>query len=83
MLGAEPNSKLARSLDAELSPEGYITVDTEARTSIPGLYAAGDVTRLFSHQIVTAAHEGATAAMAVSFDLYAQENGSPARRSRG
>ena len=83
MLGAEPNSELARSLNAALSPEGYITVDTEARTSVPGLYAAGDVTRLFSHQVATAAHEGATAAMAIDYDLYAKENGSPSRRSRG
>jgi thioredoxin reductase (NADPH) len=83
LLGADPNSDLARSLGAGLSPEGYITVDTEARTTIPGLYAAGDVTRLFSHQVVTAAHEGAAAAMAIAYDLYKQEHGSPATRSRG
>jgi thioredoxin reductase (NADPH) len=83
LLGADPNSELARSLGAALSPEGYVTVDTEARTTVPGLYAAGDVTRLFSHQIVTAAHEGAAAAMAIAYDLFKEENGSPATRSRG
>ena len=83
LLGADPNTGLARSLGAGLSPEGYVTVDTEARTTVPGLYAAGDVTRLFSHQVVTAAHEGATAAMAIAYDLYEQENGSPATRLRG
>lgn len=83
MLGAEPNSELARSLDATLGPEGYITVDTEARTNVPGLYAAGDVTRLFSHQVITAAHEGAAAAMTIAYDLFEEENGSAASRSRG
>jgi thioredoxin reductase (NADPH) len=56
-----------------LTDEGYIKVDTEARTSIPYIYAAGDVTRLFSHQVITAAHEGATAATTLAWDLFAQD----------
>jgi thioredoxin reductase (NADPH) len=71
--GATPNSKLAAELGAELSSEGYIRVDTEARTSVPGLFAAGDVTRLFSHQVLTAAHEGATAASALDYLLYERD----------
>lgn len=71
--GAEPNSRLALGLGAELSSEGYIRVDTEARTNVPGLFAAGDVTRLFSHQVLTAAHEGATAAAALDYTLYEQD----------
>lgn len=71
--GAEPNSRLAERLGAELSSAGYIRVDTEARTSVPGLFAAGDVTRLFSHQVLTAAHEGSTAAAALDFTLYEQD----------
>lgn len=73
--GAEPNVALARALGMALNDQGYIKVDTEARTSIPFIYAAGDVTRLFSHQVVTAAHEGATAATTLDYDLFAQENG--------
>lgn len=68
--GAEPNVALARALGMALNDEGYIKVDTEARTSIPYIYAAGDVTRLFSHQVVTAAHEGATAATTLAWDLF-------------
>jgi thioredoxin reductase (NADPH) len=71
--GAEPNTALARSLGIELTSGGYIKVDTEARTSVDGVYAAGDVTRLFSHQVVTAAHEGATAASALTHALYQQD----------
>jgi thioredoxin reductase len=53
-----------------LSGGDYITVDTEQRTSEPFVYAAGDCTRLLAHQIVTAAHEGATAAQTLNYDLF-------------
>ena len=72
--GAEPNTALARSLGVDLTSEGYIQVDTEAKTNVAGVYAAGDVTRLFSHQVLTAAHEGATAAIALTYALYQQDN---------
>lgn len=78
--GAEPNNALARSLRIELTSEGYIKVDTEAKTSVDGVYAAGDVTRLFSHQVVTAAHEGATAASALNYALYQHDQ--EVRRAR-
>ena len=71
--GSEPNSALARSLGVELNQGGYIQVDTEGRTSVPGIYAAGDVTRLFSHQIATAVHEGAAAATALNYDLFLRD----------
>ena len=64
-----PNSDLARDLGVARSTEGYVKVDSEQRTSAPRVYAAGDVTRLHSHQVVTAAHEGATAAVSANFDL--------------
>lgn len=68
--GAVPNTVLARSIGVELARDGFIQVDSEARTSVPGVYAAGDVTSLFSHQVLTAAHEGSTAAAALAYDLY-------------
>jgi thioredoxin reductase (NADPH) len=71
--GAEPNSALARSLGLELTEGGYIDVDIEARTSVAGVYAAGDVTRLNAHQVLSAAHEGATAACSLIYALYEQD----------
>jgi thioredoxin reductase (NADPH) len=71
--GAEPNSALARSLGVELTERGYIDVDTEAKTSVAGVYAAGDVTRLNAHQVLTAAHEGATAATSLVYALYRED----------
>jgi thioredoxin reductase (NADPH) len=72
--GARPNVALAESIGIDLTDDGYIRVDTEGRTSMAAIYAAGDVTRLFSHQVVTAAHEGATAATSLAYDLFAAEN---------
>lgn len=68
--GAEPNSELAVRLGVTVDEKNYILTNDEQRTNIPYLYAAGDVTRLYSHQIVTAAHEGSMAAQAANYDLY-------------
>ncbi|MDQ5951023.1 MAG: thioredoxin reductase, partial [Patescibacteria group bacterium] len=71
--GASPNSQLALSLGVEVNAQGYIMSDIEQRTNVSGVYAAGDVTKAFAHQIVTAAHEGAQAAQAINYDLYLPE----------
>ena len=69
--GSSPNCAVATDLGVELTPQGYIKTDIEQRTNVPGVFAAGDVTKVFAHQVVTAAHEGATAAQAANYDLYA------------
>lgn len=71
--GAHPNSALAISLGVNVDEKKYILTNDEQRTNIPFVYAAGDVTRLYSHQIVTAAHEGSMAAQAANYDLYHPE----------
>jgi thioredoxin reductase (NADPH) len=71
--GATPQSKLADDLGVELSEQGYIQTDTEQKTNVPGVFAAGDVTRLFAHQISTAVHEGGQAASAANYYLYPPE----------
>lgn len=68
-LGSDPHIEIAKELRLKLDT-GYIKTDMEQRTSRRRVYAAGDVTKAFAHQIVTAAHEGATAAQAANFDLY-------------
>ncbi len=62
-IGLIPNSELVKGL-AELSRDGEIMVDCSCRTSLPGLFAAGDVTTVPAKQIVVAAGEGAKAALA-------------------
>lgn len=71
--GSVPETALARSLGVALNEAGYVRADTEGRTSEPFVYAAGDCTRLFAHQIATAAHEGATAAQTLNYDLFAAD----------
>ena len=55
----------------ELSKGGYIVVDDKQETSMPGVFAAGDICDKFLRQVVTAAGDGAVAAVAA--DRYVQE----------
>lgn len=68
--GAVPNSVLAQEIGVRRNEKGYIHIDTEQRTNISFVYAAGDVTNDYSHQIATAVHEGSMAAQAANYDLY-------------
>lgn len=66
-IGLIPNSQAVKGL-LELSPSGEIVVDQKGRTSIAGIYAAGDVTTTPYKQIVIALGEGAKAALAAFED---------------
>jgi thioredoxin reductase (NADPH) len=68
--GATPNTRLALDLGAALNEEGCVHIDDEQKTTIPGVFAAGDVDRLHSHQISSAVHEGGQAASAANYYLY-------------
>ena len=61
-IGLVPNSEFARSL-VELNQIGEIVVDCSNHTSIPGLFAAGDVSSVPEKQIIIAAGEGAKATL--------------------
>jgi alkyl hydroperoxide reductase subunit F len=47
----------------ELNVKKEIVVDCNGRTSVPGIFAAGDVTSVRSKQIIIAAGDGAKAAL--------------------
>ena len=59
-IGRVPNSQLVR--DQLPLENGYIVSDETARTSIPGIFAVGDVRTKALRQIITAAADGANAA---------------------
>ena len=44
--------------------QGFLTTDTEMRTNVPGIFAAGDIRSKLCRQVITAAGDGATAAHA-------------------
>ncbi len=60
-VGILPKSDLVKDL-CELDERGFVKVDVANMTSLPGLYAAGDVTNDTLKQAITAAAQGATAA---------------------
>jgi alkyl hydroperoxide reductase subunit F len=61
-IGLMPNSDLVKGVVA-LNRIGEIEVNCNNETSVPGLFAAGDVTSVPEKQIVVAAGEGAKAAL--------------------
>ncbi|NJC41326.1 thioredoxin reductase (NADPH) [Brevundimonas alba] len=63
-LGTSPNAALARGLGAKVGEDGRMIVDDHQATSVPGLYAAGDVVRGLN-QIAVAGAEAAIAATAI------------------
>lgn len=69
-VGEEPNSALAKEVGAHLSEKGHIETDDKQATSIPGLYAAGDVTGKGWAQAINAAAQGMTAGIECS--IYVQ-----------
>ena len=69
----EPRTALATMVGAQLAENGYIVVDVNQKTTVAGVFAAGDVTRLHSHQVSAAVHEGGQAASAANSFLYPPE----------
>jgi len=71
-----PRTQLAEQLGCALDSDGYIAVDHEGRTSVAGVYAAGDVTPGMQY-IQTAAAEGAKAGTACALSLRDEVLGRP------
>ena len=67
-LGSDPHNSLARGLGLDLADKGAVVVDAHQRTSMPGVYAAGDLVAGLD-QISVAMGQGAVAATAAHNDL--------------
>jgi len=61
-IGLSPNSAVVKGL-VETTRYGEIVIDPKGRTSVPGIYAAGDVTTIPYKQIVIAMGEGSKVAL--------------------
>jgi len=64
-IGNLPSNDLVKDL-VTLNDRGEVVVDEKNMTSLPGLYAAGDVTQMPYKQIVIAVADGAKAALAAN-----------------
>ncbi len=63
-IGLSPNSDLVKS-KVNLDPYGFVITDKSLMTSLPGLFAAGDVRAGSTKQAASATGEGATAALMI------------------
>ena len=66
--GYTPNMDFIKSLNIKLD-NNYIVVDENMKTNIDGIYASGDIIKKKVYQIVTAASDGAIAALSIIKDL--------------
>ena len=67
-LGTRPRNRLALAAGAALGGDGSLVVTDHGETSVPGLYAAGDLVRGLN-QVAVAVGEAARAAIAVHNSL--------------
>ncbi|WP_374458049.1 NAD(P)/FAD-dependent oxidoreductase [Nocardioides sp.] len=63
-----PRSGFLTDLGCATNDDGWVTVDTTGRTSVPGVWAAGNVVDPRA-QVITAAGAGSAAAIAINADL--------------
>ena len=77
-IGLLPNTDWLKNSVA-LSPRGEIEIDTRGQTSLPGVFAAGDVTTTPYKQIIIAMGEGSKAALG-AFD-YLIRSSSPSEKA--
>lgn len=72
-IGFEPAAEFLPA-ELKLDERGFIETDTEMRTNLPGIFAAGDIRSKLCRQVVTAVGDGATAAN-TAFTYLEHQNG--------
>ena len=78
-IGFKPNTGIVEG-HVKHDASGYFVTDERMMTSIPGLFAAGDVRSQLTRQITTAVGDGTTAAIAVEKYLAALREQAPVAR---
>jgi len=64
-IGFNPSNQLVPP-DIRLNSNGYVITDHKCETNVPGMFAIGDLREKYARQIITAAADGATAALAAA-----------------
>jgi thioredoxin reductase (NADPH) len=77
LIGITPNNELLPLDHLRTDAGGFVITDNEMATSIPGVFAAGDILSKRSRQIINAAGEGAVAELSVEYYLGNQAPDTP------
>lgn len=64
-IGYSPNNQLIAA-GVRMNEQGFVITDEQCQTSVPGIFAVGDVRQKFANQIVVAAADGCIAALAAA-----------------
>ncbi len=64
-VGFAPNNQLVPA-GTQMNTAGYVITDEKCETNIPGIFAVGDLRQKYANQIVLAAADGCTAALAAA-----------------
>ncbi|WP_084272383.1 NAD(P)/FAD-dependent oxidoreductase [Picrophilus oshimae] len=67
-VGIVPQTEFLKGSGVKMDDRGFIIVDDKMRTSVPGIYAAGDVVKGSEEQIATAVGDGCRAAITMYTD---------------
>ena len=71
-IGFNPNNALVPA-GTKMNAEGYVVTDEKCETNIAGIYAIGDLREKYARQIVIAAADGSTAALAAAHYVEAKK----------
>jgi len=71
-IGYSPNNSLVPAV-VRTDEQGFVMTDEKCETSVPGIFAIGDLRRKFANQIVIAAADGSIAALAAAHYVEAQK----------
>jgi thioredoxin reductase (NADPH) len=71
-IGFVPNNRLVPA-GIRKNAEGYVVTDATCATTIPGIYVIGDLREKYARQIVVAAADGCTAALAAAHYVEARK----------
>jgi thioredoxin reductase (NADPH) len=73
-IGFDPNNKLVPA-GTKMNADGYVMADDKCETNFSGIYVIGDLREKYARQIVIAAADGCTAALAAAHYVDAKKSG--------
>jgi thioredoxin reductase (NADPH) len=73
-VGFSPNNQLVPA-GIKINRTGYVITDEKCETDIPGIFAVGDLRQKYANQIVLAAADGCTAALAAAHYVETRKGG--------